>query len=111
MGIRLTTYIGPYLDAPREFDYMPWDHLVQDGRCEADPNGDRWILIPNTPVAGITRDMVIDRHGGQEMAQITPALIARECGAFTRHCKPMLDYCEEHVVAIHGHWGVVPCWS
>ena len=113
MGMDLTVYVGPYLSVPRDsgFDWMLWDSVVCDGRGEAGVGEPDLILIPNRKLEGIEREMHVDRHGEQQMAQINPATIVKETAAFSRLASEVIQWCDNRGIEISEAWGVVPRWS
>lgn len=113
MGISLTVYIGPYFIIPKDsgFDWYDWDAFVCDGRGEAGVGESDLILIPNRDLDGIDRDMHVDRLGQQQVVNINPATIVRECGAFARMAGEVIKHCDDHGIEIRQAWGIVPCWS
>lgn len=111
MGMHLTTYVGPYLTAPKNFEWRDWDSVVCDGRMEAGTSDDALYLVPNQKVPGIDREMRVDPHGEQQVAQISLATIVRDMEAFTRLASDFINHCDEKGVKICLAWGVVPCWG
>lgn len=113
MSMNLTVYVGPYLIVPKSsvFDWMLWDSVVSDGRGEAGVGEPYLILIPNQKLEGVTRCLTVDRHGEQQMAQISPAAIVRESDAFALLASEVIQWCDSHGVEVHEAWGVVPRWS
>ena len=113
MGIDLTVYVGPYLIVSKDsgFDWTEWDSVVCDGRGEAGVGEPNLILIPNRKLDGIERELRVDRHGEQQMAQINPAIIVRETAAFSRLASEVIQWCDDREIEIHEAWGIVPCWS
>ena len=115
MGMSLTVYVGPYLIVPKHsgfpVDWMKWDTIVCDGRGEAGSDEKDLILIPNCKLDGIERTMQFERHGEQDIVQISPATIVRESAAFSRLASEIFKWCDSHEVEIHEAWGVVPHWG
>lgn len=112
MGMKLTTYVGPFLECQKsDFDWDAWAHLLTDGRMEASEKGEGLILIPNSGVKGIRRDMVVDPHGSQDIARFDPADLPADIAAFRLYARDFIHTLDEANAWYRINWGVVPCWS
>lgn len=112
MSMDLSIYVGPYMVvSDPKWDWMPWQHLVCDGRMEAKEGGEPLILIPNTSLPCTDRQSTFERHTENEMIAIESEDIEEELDAFHRLCTPVRDAAEGIGVSTFIKWGVVPCWS
>lgn len=113
MGMHMTVYVGPYLIVPRSsgLDWYEFDSIVCEGRGEAGVDEQDLILIPNQSLDGVDRNMVVDAHGEQDVAQIDPADIVKEKAAFGRLAGAVFQRAKNQGFEVREAWGVVPCWS
>lgn len=107
----LTTYIGPFLEVPYDFDYYQFENLVSDGRGEAGVGEDKRILIPNQKLAGIDRKMVVDPTGEQQVSKLSVLATVVESDKFSQLIEPVTIHCNNKGIEFEFYWGVVPCWS
>ena len=113
MGISLTVYVGPYfiLSKNSKFNWHDWESVVCDGLGEVGIDEPYLILIPNSRLEGITREMRIDSYYPHTISHINPAAIVKETAAFVRLAKDVIRYCDNLEIDIKEAWGVVPNWS
>jgi hypothetical protein len=108
MGLNLTVYVGPYIVAPKGFDWMPYEHIVCDRRYETDRTDEELYLIPNCPLP-FSRQTTIDKHGFLGVLRINGSHLGEEMMAFHEMTQQLRDDHPEARLTIR--WGVVPCYS
>jgi len=111
MSMNLSTYVGPYIQAPKTFDWYSWDTVVSDGRMEGGTDDEFLYLIPNKQLEGVERPTVIDRFMDAPVIQITHHQMVKEVAAFAALASELLEHFDKTGIKAELKWGIVPCWG
>lgn len=111
MSVDYSVYVGPYLVVPSDFVWWKWESVVADGRGMAGVDEDSLILVPNTNLDGVQRQLRFDCYEEGAAVHINPAMLVRESAKFEKLTAELRAHLEEEGIEYHEGWGVVPCWS
>lgn len=104
MSLDNHVYVGPYIVAPKNFDYSEWQHTVTDGRGEAGHSDENLFLVPNNTDLIDARDF---SDPNTEPTEIVASDIDTETQILWAACKDMINYCRALKIKIEFKWGIV----